>query len=379
MVLCYALSLTAHASVMLWLANSPVNPASPWAGRPASMPDGPRQEVTVTITMRMTNLAQPGRSMPSDRLALPSDTAPTNQTLDQLLKSLAEQPTDQPDASQANTEQLAERQPPMDPRTPLDLPLPDAQSPDASADTATASTPPTPPTILPQPTDATPEPALVQSEVTQADDTESDVAPPALSAQAMEEQVRELMEVALPALAQLMQPTDQPQATSEPATEPAQQNPSAAASEPLAIAEPATPVQAHVPIASTEPVEPVEPAEAAPPPTTAASEPAEQAKPDAISTAVVYDELSVDQRVEFDRKALPTLSYKSRQFGDKGTIAILVTIDADGSLLSYEVIDDAGQPRLLASAITALEDSTFHPAQIDGQPVRSKRLIKYAF
>jgi TonB family protein len=93
----------------------------------------------------------------------------------------------------------------------------------------------------------------------------------------------------------------------------------------------------------------------------------------------VYDEDSVDQPIAFKDLARPEQSAVSRRLGDTGTVRILVEVDVDGTLIRHEVLDDADEPRLLAAALKALDDSTFRPAEHKGEPVRSTRVIEYRF
>lgn len=360
-VLCYALSLVAHASVAVWMANTPVPPASPFAGSASDMPDGPRRPVTVTMVMKMTDFAQPGQSMPSDRVAPPSDTPPTRQSDINQNKPQAEpasaggqQPAPQPPRPEPTQTVKADPVDPVDPE-PINKPDPPAQQsqqPDGPERHATAD-----PT---DPTPNTPQPATTP---------EQKPADPIDLAQ-LAQQTRYLIENVLPALAQLTRSSpantsnneDAPAPDSEPQTKPVQ-----------------TAEADDTPEPEPKSAEPSTEQNPEPSTSTAESTPTEQDTPDNNPPAVVYDEDSVDQPIAFKSMARPKPSSVSRRLGDSGTIVIRVEVDTDGSLLGHEVIDDAGQPRLLAAALDALNESTFQPAQRDGVPVRSTRIIEYRF
>lgn len=95
--------------------------------------------------------------------------------------------------------------------------------------------------------------------------------------------------------------------------------------------------------------------------------------------AVVYDEDSVDHGISFKDKVRPRLSMISKRLGESGKVRILIEVDASGQLVRHEILDDAGFPRLLAAALKAMKDSSFEPAKLGDQPVRSKRVIEYRF
>ncbi|MEM9345141.1 MAG: TonB family protein [Planctomycetota bacterium] len=95
--------------------------------------------------------------------------------------------------------------------------------------------------------------------------------------------------------------------------------------------------------------------------------------------AMVYDEKSVDQPIAFDKMARPKLPGSSKRLGETGTVRILVEVDEQGRLIRQTVIDETKYPRLLSAALTALERSTFVPAEREGKPVRSTRIIEYRF
>lgn len=95
--------------------------------------------------------------------------------------------------------------------------------------------------------------------------------------------------------------------------------------------------------------------------------------------ASVYDKDSVDQKLTFEKKARPKQPMVSKRRGESGTVRILIEVDATGQLVGHEVLDDAGYPRLLTAALSALKDSTFEAAKRQAKPVRSTRVIEYRF
>ena len=97
------------------------------------------------------------------------------------------------------------------------------------------------------------------------------------------------------------------------------------------------------------------------------------------ASAAVYDEQSVDQPIAFDKMARPKPSAVSRRLKEAGTVRIRIEVDAQGRLLGYEVLDATEHPRLLAAALSALEDSTFVAARRGDEAVRSTRVIEYRF
>lgn len=129
--------------------------------------------------------------------------------------------------------------------------------------------------------------------------------------------------------------------------------------------------------AKTEPTKPTESTADESPPAT--PPPAVEQNEDKQPTASVYDEDSVDEPIAFDQMARPKPNAVSRRLGEKGTVRILIEVDASGNLIRHEVIDDAGHARLLKAALAALKDSTFLPAQRDDKPVHSTRIIEYRF
>lgn len=400
-VFCYALSFAAHAVMMVWLVTTPVQPASPWAGRSGDMPDGERRPVAVTLTMRMSDLAQPGQSRPSERSAEPSDTPPTGRTADKPDKAPADAaPNDRPPREHEH-----------------DRPEPNTERQTAD----TEATPPPgnePATDSVQTASNTPDPAEQGPAPDASASAPSDSAPPPAQATAIDsatlaQQARVMIDEVLPAVAEFVQQVRPPTAdpslpqTTESTTVPAPDDPaetSASADAALALdqppgdelpdppdseqrtAEPTTETStaADQALASQDRPQP-EPktstetdAAALPSEPTAAMPEVERAEDDQ-PPAVVHDEASVDQPLAFKSKVRPSPSAVSRRLGETGTIAIRVEVDTDGSLLDYTVLDDAGKPRLLAAALEALEASTFSPAEHEGRAVRSTRVIEYRF
>ncbi len=356
-VLCYALSLGAHAGMLGWLINTPIEPAPPYAGRASDMPDGQRRPVAVTITMKMSDFAQAGQSQPSNRPDPP--TAP--QTAEpasasgqpQTLNPQPDPPAHTQTTPQGKSESLTADSP--EPRIETNG-LPDH-------DQLAGHTPPGPRPADPPSSTSTP-------------NTTSK--PVTLDLEAIARQTDELLDNVLPTIEKLIERLPKGAIASKAQHD--QPNAPTAAS-----AEVTEQVQAKEQAqASTEP----EPAEQTPEPAPT-NEPPAVASTDAPANdagnrddrpaAIVYDQDSVDQAITFKSKTRPKQSSVSKRLGDRGTIKILIEVDAGGKLVRYEVIDDADQPRLLAAAIKALESSTFHPATREGKPVRSTWGLEYRF
>lgn len=357
-----------HAGAVVALALSPDRPVAQKAGAAGEMPAGQRKPVRVTLVMKMTDFgAQPGQSEPSNRLAPASDTEPTQQS--------RQTPSDQPTLEPTPAEPLTATEPkpiepePIKPDVTEPLPLDEhlAQTPPQDAPPTPLRTDPTAPTPATETTASTaPSPA----DPTQ---TTADPAQPPDPA-ALAKQTGQLLSHAVPVLAEFVQA----QAVEQ----------QAAATEPFEPAEPVEPAELTEPDTPTEPVKAAESTIAQNVPDT--SDPAEstviaqntprQTDPaEKNQTAEVYNEDSVDRRLEFVRKGRLKVPSNIARQKITGTVKFLVTVDTDGTVLEVQVIDDAGEPRMLAAARAALEKSTFTPGLLDGQPVRSKRLIEYQF
>lgn len=380
-MLSFALSLTAHGTVLAWMASTPMRADPPRVAQVGQMPQGERRPVTVTMVMKMSNLAQPGRSKPTDRVAQPSDTPPSETSDTKIDKPIAE-PTA---AEQSTASPSAENDPP--PQQTADTSRPSnaeagSTTRQASANDQLAHLPPPDVHAPPNASDREQDHAIAQPIADQkllqemlAIARQADKPIPPMPVQHPKSETQPLP-LPLPSLtrsADASSPTDQspgnPDAApiGKPVDKPVDAPDPASTSASAADREP-TPQDSP----GTNPGTPAAVTANADPPTTPDTDAS-------AALAVVYDEDSVDEPIAFKHMARPEPTSVSRRMGDAGTIRILVKVDADGTLLGHEVLDDADQPRLLAVALKALEQSTFLPAQREGQPVRSTRVIEYRF
>jgi protein TonB len=322
----------------MWL--SPVAPASAWSQSSESAQQGERHVIEVTLMLNASSFAPP-----------------------------PEQPNDEP----------VEPVPPVPVAVP-ELPQgPDDAPPSTQPTTAKPPAPDKPITVVPD-NEQPPQPLALDLPVTEASDAPL---PPIAEASKPEvttepEPREEQIEVPEPTAEA---PANDPVKPAEPIDKPSEETTSERVAEPVEPG-PETPSEPQDPVAETEdqPEPPAEPATE----TTEASDPAEE-QTDAPETeadapaSVVYDEDSVDQPITFDKKTRPKQSTVSKRRGESGTVRIRIEVDADGKLIRQEVLDDAGHPRLLKAAMSALDDSTFQPAEREGEPVRSTRVIEYRF
>ncbi|MGB0768027.1 MAG: energy transducer TonB [Phycisphaeraceae bacterium] len=341
MGLCFGSSFTLHGAVLVGMVFAHMQIEVPASARSREIPDGDRHVVAVTFSMQMTNFATtPAHTEPSDTQPLDSDGQPANPTTnpDALPPDASEHPIDTP---QPNRSDL--------------ISIPD---PNAATRQLVQALAETPPAMTPPDESLAPSPNLDE-----LFDPLKHIEP---RLDASDESIVLLDPLAPELLQQLATVSDQQMkedsASGEQAAAPSE-------GETTDIAE--TDRAAEPAAASEEDAEPPsddEPREA---------DRDDESRDDRV--AEFYDENAVDQPIAFKRKVRPVQSYKSKRFGDTGTIRILVTVDSDGRLLDYKVIDDADQPRLLAAAIKALEASTFAPAILEGKPVRSTWGIEYRF
>ncbi len=75
----------------------------------------------------------------------------------------------------------------------------------------------------------------------------------------------------------------------------------------------------------------------------------------------------------------PRYPADARRANEQGTVLLEVEVHADGTVGSIRVLSDAGHPRLVTAALSALHDATFKPAQRDGKPVGSVLRIPFRF
>lgn len=331
-VLCYALSLSAHAGVLAWLASTPVPPASPWAGRSGAVSEqAERHVVQVTFTMSMTDFAKlHAEPTPVDLESepLPEDAPPLVEVDAPAVDSGLPEGADPSDVVSKHAPAKGEDEPTSGPVIRPAAGLPAAEL-----------------ALEPMPI----EPIALEA-----------VSPVEPVQVALDDTLRELEELAVAEQVSVELP-EQP-------AEPTEPNES---SEQTAEAEPEQ--QPAEPEATTAQAPPTGPSAPGNPQQTA------DADRDSDAADTVFDESSVDRPITFKHMARPEPSSVSRRLGDAGTIAIMVEVGTDGGLLHYKVVDDAGMPRLLAAAIDALKASDFNPAEVDGKPVRSTRLIEYRF
>lgn len=331
-----------HSAVLLGLLLSPIPPTSPWSSKAGEVPDGERHVVSVTFSMKMTNFAPtPAQTKPINNDAAPSESGP-------LI------PIGSPDVDPAGG--AAGPSAPTQPAGPTPI--------EADPDTDTR---PILRELLAAPGPIQPPKQPVDSSAAALLDHPQPI-PPHLEPT---EPITGLAENVLLDLTEQFEQESKPQADTPDAgaTQPRQ-----AAGADTGPPEPGdTPANTQAePTAQNEPAED-QPADA-PPRTAAEHEEKEDDKP-----AMVYDEESVDQPIAFNKMARPKQPAVSKRLGESGTVRILVEVGRNGGLIRHAVLDDAGYPRLLAAALAALKGSTFHPAEHEGKPVRSTRIIEYRF
>lgn len=303
-----------------------VPPASPWAASASQVPEGQRQVVTVTFTMKMTSFANtPAHTKPSEPEPIHQEPAPPPATGD-------------PNAG------------------------PTADSP------GSGNTTPTPD----QPQEPTPDATLekILEQITQAP---APINPPKRSLSPLTEPTEQLdRPEPKPPLLALTEPTTDPLGVVQPdITEQLQEQ--APPTDPV-------PTEPTEPSDLAEPTEPDERAEPQPaPPQVAGGEPSDDDEDQEDKPSTVFDEHSVDQPIVFGRMARPKPPAVSKRLGESGTVRILVEVDEEGRLIRKTVLDATKYPRLLKASLAALERSTFLPAQRGGEPVHSTRIIEYRF
>ena len=79
--------------------------------------------------------------------------------------------------------------------------------------------------------------------------------------------------------------------------------------------------------------------------------------------------------------SLPAPAYprESRLRGEEGTVVVEVTVGADGVASGFNVVDDAGFPRLASAALAAVRKARFRPAIENGRPVACSVKIPFRF
>ncbi|MEM9110422.1 MAG: TonB family protein [Planctomycetota bacterium] len=344
--LCFGCSFILHAAIVLGMLSIDVPPASPWSSKAKAVPEGDRHVVSVTFTMKMTDFAN-----------APAFTRPAED--DRPLETVPPDPPAAVADPAVTTEQggSSSTVPPTD--VPPLQPVPE--------------TPTQKETIL-QDLLATPRP------VAKRDQTRGPLTPPAeLIDQretipprlAVSELADNLIVPRLPNYTEQLEREIEDHQTPDPKPDQTPQED-----------RPAQPTADE----ATPPDGP--PAKETPPSTNGSEQDTPQTKDttdtdeqeeDDRPAAMVYDEKSVDQPIAFDKMARPKLPAVSKRLGETGTVRILVEVDEQGRLIRQTVIDETKYPRLLAAALAALERSTFLPAEHEGEPVRSTRIIEYRF
>jgi protein TonB len=80
----------------------------------------------------------------------------------------------------------------------------------------------------------------------------------------------------------------------------------------------------------------------------------------------------------FLRRILPIYPKVARRFNREGQVILRLTIDAAGSLVAVEVLEDPGYG-FAAAAVDAVRRSRFLPARHEGKPVVAKALLPVRF
>jgi periplasmic protein TonB len=80
----------------------------------------------------------------------------------------------------------------------------------------------------------------------------------------------------------------------------------------------------------------------------------------------------------FMQRVLPAYPMVARRFNREGKVVLRLTIDAVGSLLSVEVLQDPGYG-FAAAAVDAVKRSRFLPARHEGRPVTAKAILPVRF
>ncbi|MFQ3573844.1 MAG: energy transducer TonB, partial [Thermodesulfovibrionales bacterium] len=80
----------------------------------------------------------------------------------------------------------------------------------------------------------------------------------------------------------------------------------------------------------------------------------------------------------FINRVMPTYPLVARRLGKEGRVVLRLTIDDSGKLVNVDVIESAGYG-FTESAIEAVRQSTFAPANKDGKPVISRALLPISF
>ena len=80
----------------------------------------------------------------------------------------------------------------------------------------------------------------------------------------------------------------------------------------------------------------------------------------------------------FMQRVLPIYPMVARRFNREGKVVLRLTIDAVGSLLSVEVLQDPGYG-FASAAVEAVRKSRFHPARHGGRPFTAKAILPIRF
>lgn len=80
----------------------------------------------------------------------------------------------------------------------------------------------------------------------------------------------------------------------------------------------------------------------------------------------------------FLQRVLPTYPLVARRFNREGKVILRLTIDATGSLIAVEVLEDPGHG-FAAAAVEAVRRSRFLPAHHEGRPVVAKAILPIRF
>lgn len=101
----------------------------------------------------------------------------------------------------------------------------------------------------------------------------------------------------------------------------------------------------------------------------------EEPPPAAPATVPVF----VAAKQRDDRNRPPSYPRESVRRNEVGEVMLLLSIDAEGNVISVELDRGCGYPRLHRAAIAAAKAWKFEPALQDGKPVASTKLIPVEF
>lgn len=75
----------------------------------------------------------------------------------------------------------------------------------------------------------------------------------------------------------------------------------------------------------------------------------------------------------------PTFPPRAAMRGEEGWVILDFMIDEEGRAFEPMVVDAIGDDQFVDAALTALDDSTFAPASISGNPITSSKTVRYVF